>query len=106
MVGSYCSQKFLGACVKKTETYCCFLSLLARIIHEQGRPQLPRGWGDPEKPDCAGLTVTQLQSLDFAKMDLSEFYAEIKATLPDAAALQNKAGTTVSNCYYGKGKCN
>ena len=105
MVGSFCSQKILGACVKKTETYCCFLSLLSRIIHEQGRPQLPRGWGDPQNPDCAGLTVTQLQSLDFAKMDLSEFYAEIVPKAADTAAMQGAAGGKLSNCYFGKGQC-
>ncbi|MES2353137.1 MAG: conjugal transfer protein TraN [Pseudomonadota bacterium] len=105
LVGSYCSQKKLFTCVKKTETYCCFSSLLSRLIHEQGRPQLGKGWGDANNPDCSGLTVTQLQSLDFASMDLSEFYAQIKPTMPDSAKMQSAAGGKVSNCYYGNGAC-
>ena len=105
LVGDYCSQKTLTACVKKKETYCCFSSLLSRLIHEQGRPQLGKGWGDANNPDCSGLTVTQLQSLDFASMDLSEFYAKIKPTMPDAAKMQGAAGSKASNCYYGNGLC-
>jgi conjugal transfer mating pair stabilization protein TraN len=56
---------------------------LARILNEQGRAQLGRSWGGAESPDCSGFTVAQLQSLDFSRMDLTEFYAEIAPTLPD-----------------------
>jgi conjugal transfer mating pair stabilization protein TraN len=78
-VGEYCSRKLLfGACLERTHTYCCFNSLLARIINEQGRPQLRRGWGDAKSPDCGGFTPDQLQALNFAKMDLKEFYETLK----------------------------
>lgn len=39
-LGDYCSNKFLGVCLEKTQTYCVFGSLLSRIIQEQGRAQL------------------------------------------------------------------
>jgi hypothetical protein len=73
-VGSYCSQKikFIG-CVQKKKTYCCFGSPLARIIQEQGRPQIGKGWGDPKNPDCSGFTVDEFQKLDFSKIDFSEW---------------------------------
>ena len=102
-VGSYCSKKvpIIGVCLEKTESYCCFNSRLARIINEQGRAQIGRGWGVPQSPDCSGFTIAQLQSLNFAAMDLSEFYAEIAPTLPDYAALRAKAEQKV-NSYYGK----
>lgn len=102
-VGSYCSSKIpiIGVCIEKTESYCCFNSRLARIINEQGRAQIGRGWGVPQSPDCSGFTIAQLQSLNFAVMDLSEFYAEIAPTLPDYAALRAKAEQKV-NSYYGK----
>lgn len=102
-VGSYCSNKIpiIRVCIEKTESHCCFNSRLARIINEQGRGQIGRGWGAPETPDCSGFTVAQLQSLNFAQMDLSEFYAEIAPTLLDNARLQNQVKQKV-NGYYGK----
>lgn len=76
-VGSYCSSKFLGACIEKKESYCCYNSRLSRIINEQGRPQIGKAYGNPEKPDCAGFTASELERLDFGAMDLSEFFNEI-----------------------------
>ena len=91
--GSYCSQKLpiLGTCIETTQSYCCFNSRLARILNEQGRAQLGRGWGSAKSPDCSGFTLAQLQSLDFSRMDLSEFYAEIAPTLPDVSAISARA---------------
>ena len=76
-VGSYCSSKFLGACIEKKESYCCYNSRLSRIINEQGRPQINKPYGDPKNPDCSGFTASQLEQLDFGAMDLTEFFDEI-----------------------------
>lgn len=81
-VGTYCKKriKFLG-CVQKAQSHCCFNSKLARIIHEQGRPQLKTGinnWGSPEAPLCRGFTPEEFQSVDFGKIDLSEYIDEIQ----------------------------
>ena len=64
---------------------------LARIINEQGRLQVVKGWGSARSPDCSGFSIAQLQALDFARMDLTEFYASIVPKLPDAAAIQGGA---------------
>lgn len=102
-VGSYCSVKIplVGVCVETTETFCCFNSRLARILNEQGRAQLSRTWGKAKDPDCTGFTIAQLQSLDFSRMDLSEFYAEIAPTMPNSEALGEQARQRV-NAYFGK----
>lgn len=102
-VGSYCSMKLpiLNTCIETKETYCCFNSRLSRILNEQGRGQLGRGWGSPESPDCGGLTLAQLQSLDFSRMNLSEFYAEIAPALPNVNAMQQRAQDKV-NSYYAQ----
>ncbi len=80
-VGKYCSKEwaFIG-CVQRRESHCCFNSMLGRIIHEQGRPQLStfNGWGTPENPDCRGFTPEEFQSLDFSSMDLSEYFGFIQ----------------------------
>ncbi len=109
-VGQYCSRclMLLGACVSCTEETtgkCCYNSLLARLINEQGRGQLRLDWGTPKAPLCDGFTVTQLQRLDFSAMDLSEFYASLAPRMPDAAALGAQVATKATNCYYGTGKC-
>ncbi len=74
-VGSYCADEILGACVEKRESYCCFNSPLSRIINEQLRPQLSRAFGDPENPDCGGLEMTEVASIDWSQVDLSEWTA-------------------------------
>ena len=101
-VGSYCSAKvpLLGTCLETTQRFCCFNSRLARVLNEQGRAQLGRGWGSARSPDCAGFSLAQLQSLDFSRMDLTEFYAEIAPTLPDAGAMTDKARSRVQG-YFG-----
>jgi conjugal transfer mating pair stabilization protein TraN len=102
-VGSYCSTRvpLLGTCLETTQTYCCFNSRLSRILNEQGRSQLGRGWGSARNPDCAGFSLAQLQALDFSRMDLGEFYAEIAPTLPDVGALGDKARSSVQG-YFGR----
>ena len=50
-----------------------------------------KGWGGAQNADCSGFTVAQLQTLDFAAMDLSEFYASLVPTLPNVGALQAQA---------------
>ena len=100
-VGSFCSKRIglIKVCVEKTETYCCFNSRLARILNEQGRAQIGRGWGSAQSPDCGGFSLAQLQSLDFSRMDLAEFYAEIAPTLPDAGATRARVQQKVDSYY-------
>lgn len=109
-VGTYCSSciRILGkcvSCIERTTSKCCFNSVLSRIINEQGRTQLGRGWGGASSPDCSGFTVAQLQALDFARMDLSEFYASIVPKMPNVGAIQSGNASRAESCYYGEGKC-
>jgi conjugal transfer mating pair stabilization protein TraN len=80
-IGRYCSKKFLGYCFERKESYCCFNSRLARIINDQGRPQIGKGWGTAKNPECSGFTPAEFQGLDFSAMDLSEFIDEIMASV-------------------------
>ena len=52
-VGSYCSTTALFFCWGHTEGYCCFSTLLSRIIQEGARAQLGIGWGDPRPRTAA-----------------------------------------------------
>lgn len=104
-VGSYCSKKesLTNTCLEKKESYCCFSGKLARIIHEQGRPQIGMSWGSPENPNCAGISIEDLQKIDFDKIDFSELYADFenqaKSQLPSDQSIQDKVSSTVKNYY-------
>lgn len=83
-VGAYCSDKSIFGCLARKHTYCCFNSKLARIIHEQGRPQLGIDWGSSKNPNCRGLTPEELTQIDFASIDFTEFYADAFAAADNA----------------------
>jgi conjugal transfer mating pair stabilization protein TraN len=106
-VGSYCVDEWpLIGCVQTAQTHCIFQSKLGRIIQEQGRKQLKAFqdangnpyWGSPESPNCRGFTPEEFQSLDFSKMDLSEYFADI--TTKANAAIQQDMRNNVQNYYY------
>jgi conjugal transfer mating pair stabilization protein TraN len=109
-LGSYCSSciRVLGvcvACIEHTTGKCCFNSMLSRIVNEQGRAQLGKGWGSAQHPECSGFTVAQLQTLDFAAMDFTEFYASLVPASPNLGTLQTHSASRVPTCYYGQGRC-
>ena len=68
-LGKYCAKRtFFGACIRRARAWCVFGSKLGRILQEQGRSQLGVGWGS-----CRGLTVAEIENIDFEGLDLSEF---------------------------------
>lgn len=96
-VGTYCSKKVV-TCVERKESYCCYNSPLARILQEQGRPQLGKGWGSAQHPQCEGFTQDELERLDFDAMDLSEFEALIvQKNELDSAAAQDRGTAHTKN---------
>ena len=109
-IGTWCSSciRIFGhcvSCIEHSTGKCCFNSKLARIVNEQGRVQVGKAWGSGKSPDCSGFTIAQLQSLDFAAMDLTEFYAAIVPTLPNVGTIQGSNASRLTTCYYGQGKC-
>lgn len=78
-VGTTCAKKVLGACIQKKEVYCQFNGKLARIIQEQGRrDQLGISFGSANSPNCRGLTVDELQDINFDKINFSDFYSDLE----------------------------
>lgn len=89
-VGTFCSRKVAKICVQRKAGYCVFDNKLARIIQYQGRSgQLGIGFGGSKNPDCRGITVDELQRIDFNAMDYSDFYEELneRTNLPDREQL-------------------
>lgn len=69
-LGTRCSKRMsiIRTCLEKTETHCCFNSVLAKIVNRQGRAQLGL-----DMNSCGGFNAEQIPRLDFSRMDLSEF---------------------------------
>lgn len=104
--GSFCSVEIpiVGICLQKTETYCCFNSRLARIINTAGGVQIGR-----PATDCSGFTPDQFAALDFSRIDLSEFIAEIMANvhMPNTSAINTDSTAAMQrklNNYYTRGR--
>lgn len=80
------SVGFASGCEQLQHNHCCFNSKLARIINEQGKPQLGISLSD-----CSGFTFDQFTKLDFSRIDLSEFVNDIlteaKANLPSMGTM-------------------
>lgn len=77
-IGTHCVDKVPGlGCTKREEVYVCFNSLLARLINEQGRAQIGRGWGSVETPDARGFTIEEIEELDFTEMDFTAFVQDV-----------------------------
>ncbi len=84
-IGTKCALKILGLCLSKKKVFCCFNSILARLIHECVRPQIGRSWGSAHDPDCSGLLPGELGSADLSVCDLREYmqYVQHKSGLTE-----------------------
>ena len=71
-LGTYCDSKepITGLCWIRKESYCCYNSPLARILNEQIKPQLGMDFGTPEKPECSGIKVADLDKVDWNQVNL------------------------------------
>lgn len=98
-VGERCDRQVLGVCVQKSQVYCVFTGKLARIIQEQGRrDQLHVGFGSGNSPDCRGITVPELQGINFDLVNFSDFYEDLMSNqkIPDTATMTKLAKDRVA----------
>lgn len=99
-VGRVCTSRWLGSCVQREEVNCCYNSMLARIVNEQGLEQI---MGEPpfsnvelhadnlQALDCGGFTPEQFQALDFQRIDFSEYEADINAAVTERVETEGDA---------------
>jgi len=98
-VGDKCDHAVLGVCVQKSQVYCVFGSKLSRIIQEQGRrDQLHIDFGSGDSPNCRGITVPELQSISFDRINFQDFYSDLMANqkIPNAAVMIQQAKDRVA----------
>lgn len=81
----YLNVGFTKKCIKKATDMCCYNSLLSRVIMQQAYPQLGI---NPVESGCVGLTISQVQQLNWDKIDLTEYIesAVVVGEVPDEYA--------------------
>lgn len=90
----YCSKKYpiIGACMQQRQDYCCYGSILSRIIMKESYSQLGI---DPVNEDkeasCLGLTPAQLSQVDFAKPSMETALQEWIGLLADSGLMKSTA---------------
>lgn len=100
--GETCTNKIpiIGTCLEYTSTYCSFNSIFAKIVNKQGKAQLGLNFNN-----CSGLTVSQIASLDFSKMDLSELTTQVlqqaQAGVPSSPEIQTNYQPIMQNSSGG-----
>ena len=101
-LGRYCSRRTLfGVCIRRSRAWCVFGSKLGRILQQQGRAQLGIPWSN-----CRGLTVAEIEGLDFERLDLSEFARDLmdgsrepSVSLPDAGDTRDAMRARIGDFY-------
>ncbi|EOK4242788.1 type-F conjugative transfer system mating-pair stabilization protein TraN [Escherichia coli] len=99
-VGEFCSKKVLGVCLEKKRSYCQFDSKLAQIVQQQGRNgQLRISFGSAKHPDCRGITVDELQKIQFNRLDFTNFYEDLmnNQKIPDSGVLPQKVKEQIAD---------
>ena len=77
--------------------FCCFGNMLNKVLQVEARKQLGLSFGSGRHPDCRGLTIDEIQKLNFEKMDFSEFTADIKKRmkLPSIGDLEGRMADSI-----------
>jgi hypothetical protein len=100
-VGWYCAKRGIFGCNKRRRTSCCFNSVLARIINEEGHNQLGISWGTPEEPMCEGLTPEQFSQVNLDNVDFSEMTDQLMESFnPEGeGSMEERIRERVNNFY-------
>lgn len=128
-VGKKCTKEIGPFCWKRESRYCCFTSILGKLINTQGRAQLigkgmghgrifpdtvdeTHPFGVARKFSCDGFSLDQLSAIDFSKLDLSEFIATVVPAYDGKEGFDEfkkgaiaRALNTHGDCEAGSAQC-
>ena len=93
-VGSQCTEYFMGQCLIKTESYCCYNSKLALLVQEAAHEQMGTGWDVTDNQVCQGLTAWEMSRVDLGKIDpkaLEGLIDTSKVNIPDSKNVETRA---------------
>lgn len=75
-LGMTCNR-FLGICVSVDEYWCAYSSKFARVFQEEAHVQTGSQFLYPSANPCPALSISDLETIDFDQMDLSEIYGDM-----------------------------
>lgn len=78
---------------------CCYNSMLSRVIMQQAYPQLGI---DPVASNCVGLSIKQIQQLDFDKIDLTEWINDAVQVGEVLINIQNSPKNQLWKTYHSR----
>jgi hypothetical protein len=87
----------------KKHHYCCFNNMLDKVIQVGGRKQLGKGFGTASSPDCRGLTIAEIQAINWEKVDFREFIEDLRVKFagkykaPNPEAIGKKIQNSTDN---------
>ena len=67
-------SEIFGHSIIRKKQYCCYPNVLSKTIQIGARKQLGKDFGTAEYPNCSGLTLDDIQNIDFSKIDFTEFF--------------------------------
>jgi hypothetical protein len=93
------NKQTMGVTTVVKHHYCCFGSLLNKVIQVEGRKQLGINFGSGGSTNCRGLTLAEIMQLDFDKMDFSEFFTDIlkKMKIPKIGDISARTKASLPN---------
>lgn len=96
-LGEYCASesneltKLTGKCLRKSRTFCCFPTILSKLIRVGARDQLGKSFGSAKHPQCGGLSLEDIEKLNFSKIDFQEFFdAEVQPMMRNYSSEDNE----------------
>ena len=75
--GTYCSQRVLGACLKRRESYCCYKSPMSKALRASAEPSGQLRHGSASSPDCDGLPIDQIDRVDWNAINFNGLIANM-----------------------------
>ena len=105
-IGKYCGKKAkpFNSCISKRHTYCCYKSKLSRIVQQGAHTQLGISWGTAKIPQCRGITITEMQQVDFNQIDFTEIFSDALKNAdakPEKNAMENVVNDYINNLTGG-----
>lgn len=76
------------------------LTDVTRSVQQQGRNgQLRISFGSAKHPDCRGITVDELQKIQFNRLDFTNFYEDLmnNQKIPDSGVLTQKVKEQIAD---------
>ena len=94
-VSNRCSKKPCSGPVCAASGFCTFNSRLGRILQEHARSQLGISWDN----SCRGLSVEELERMDWQAVDLSEVIGDITGRLTEPEEANSKRFSDASPLF-------